>query len=188
MNAAEPSIEIKTEFTPNPRSLKFNVNRVLLRGPSVFAQSREEAVHRSPLAASIFALGKVESVLVGRDFVTVTRAAEVETWGALIGPVTRVVTEYCARGGGNAAGEEAAHAPASTEVEQRILGVLEQYVRPAVQRDGGDVVFRGFAEGTVRLTLQGACSTCPSAIATLKSGIEKVLSSLVPEVQRVEQA
>jgi len=182
-------MQIDTEFTPNPNSLKFNLDRPILEKGSLFFMNEAEAVS-TPMVQEIFKAPSIQEVFIGRDFVTVTRSPEAETWGAIIPVVNKVLEEYLSTGamldstvqnqrGGNAD---------FADVERRICEVLDEKIRPAVARDGGDIVFHGFKDGVVTLHLQGACSSCPSSIATLKSGVERILCEAVPEVKEVIQA
>ncbi|MDD5218166.1 MAG: NifU family protein, partial [Candidatus Omnitrophica bacterium] len=154
-------IDIQTEFTPNPQSLKFNVSQVLLEKGSVFFASEAEA-KGSPLAEKIFQVPNIKNVFIGRDFVTITRSDHSESWGPFIVPVTQAITG-CLESGQpvflSGASSEAGSKSGETEVEKRIKQVLDEYIRPAVARDGGDIVFHGFKNGVVSLYLRGACSS-----------------------------
>jgi Fe-S cluster biogenesis protein NfuA len=185
----KPEIEISTEFTPNPASLKFNVNKVLLESGSAFFAAPEEA-GETPLAQKLMAIPLVKAVLIGRDFVTITRTESAETWAGIIPPVSRVLKDYLASGEPIIVSQaKPAHAPAGpeSEIEMKIQQILDQKIRPAVARDGGDIIFHQYKDGVVTLHLQGACSACPSAIATLKAGVERMLREYVPEVREVVQ-
>lgn len=178
--------QIETEFTPNPHSLKFNTGQVLLEKGTLFFTGPAQA-SGVELARSLFEAPFVREVLIGRDFVTITRQPGAETWGPVIPAVTQRLEQFLASG--RQVELPAAPVPASdSDVEERIRQVLDEKVRPAVARDGGDIVFHGFKDGVVTLHLQGACSTCPSSIATLKSGVERILCEAVPEVREVVQA
>jgi Fe-S cluster biogenesis protein NfuA len=181
---------IETEATPNPATLKFLPGQDVMgtRGTADFAG--EEAATRSPLAASLFALDGVARVFLGTDFVTVTKF-EAADWQALRPQVLGAIMEHFMAGrpvmeGDDAAMEEDVD-PADAEVVAQIKELLDTRVRPAVAGDGGDIVFRGFRDGIVRLHMQGACSGCPSSRATLKHGVENMLRHYVPEVVAVEQ-
>lgn len=191
---------IETETTPNPSSLKFLPGRsVMPSGTREFASP--EAAEISPLAQAIFDTGEVVNVFFGWDFVTVT-AAPGSDWGALKPQVVTILLDHFVSeaplfSGGSADG---INVPAETDemvVEDReedaeivasIKELLETRVRPAVASDGGDIAYRGFGDGVVYLTLQGACSGCPSSTATLKQGIESLLKHYVPEVIEVRAA
>lgn len=186
---------IQTETTPNPSTLKFLPGgKIMEQGTRDFATPEE--AQASPLAEAIFSTGEVEGVFFGRDFVSVTAAPGVE-WRALKPQVLEVLLDHFASGAplfraGSAAGIEIApdpgldDDPADAEIVAQIRELIETRVRPAVAQDGGDIVYRGFREGTVYLALQGACSGCPSSTMTLKHGIESLLKHYVPEVETVE--
>ncbi|QHL90567.1 NifU family protein [Sphingomonas changnyeongensis] len=184
---------IQTESTPNPATLKFLPGReVMGMGTRDFATPEE--AEASPLAAALFALGDVEGVFFGYDFVSVTAAPGV-AWSDLKPQVLGVLLDHFAGNmplfaTGSAAGieilDEVADDPADADIVAQIRELIETRVRPAVANDGGDIVYRGFNKGTVFLKMQGACSGCPSSSATLKHGIESLLKHYVPEVTAVQ--
>ncbi len=181
---------IQTEPTPNPATVKFLPGReVLARGALDFTDP-ERARALSPLAARIFAVGGVVGVHLGRDFVSVTKS-EQEDWYLLKPAVLGAIMEHFLSGEPtvhpDALAEEEGAAPAAEEDEttRRIRELIDTRVRPVVARDGGDIVFHGFDRGVVYLHLRGACSGCPSAVVTLKNGIENLLKYYVPEVVEV---
>ena len=180
---------IETEGTPNPATLKFLPGRdVMGTGTADFANA--EAAARSQLATSIFALPGVARVFLGGDFITVTKTDE-NGWASLRPQVLGVIMEHFVAGLPVVEGDDEAAledvSPEDSEVVAQIKELLDTRVRPAVASDGGDIVFRGYRDGVVRLHMQGACSGCPSSSATLKHGIENMLRHYVPEVTRVEQ-
>jgi Fe-S cluster biogenesis protein NfuA len=180
---------IETEGTPNPATLKFLPGRdVMGAGTADFASI--ETVGRSPLAGAIFALPGVSRVFLGGDFVTVTKTEEFE-WQALKPQVLGAIMDHFVAGRPVIEGEGAAAdedvLPEDAEIVSQIKDLLDTRVRPAVAGDGGDIVFRGYRDGVVKLHMQGSCSGCPSSSATLKHGIENMLRHYVPEVQSVEQ-
>jgi Fe-S cluster biogenesis protein NfuA len=161
--------------------------------------TNEEDAAASPLAEALFSLGDVAGVFFGRDFVAVTAGEGVE-WSALKPQVVSVLLDHFVSGaplfhGGDASaiavpadGDEIGSDPADADVVEQIKDLIETRVRPAVANDGGDIIYRGFREGVVYLTMQGACSGCPSSTATLKQGIEGLLKHYVPEVVEVRAA
>ncbi|MEM1194587.1 MAG: NifU family protein [Pseudomonadota bacterium] len=191
---------IETETTPNPASLKFLPGRtVMSTGTREFAS--HEAAEASPLAQAIFDTGEAVNVFFGFDFVTVTAAPGAD-WSALKPEITAILLDHFVSDAplfltGSA---DAIHIPAETdamvvqdreedaEIIANINELLETRVRPAVAGDGGDIAYRGFQDGVVYLTLQGACAGCPSSTATLKQGIEGLLKHYVPEVIEVRAA
>jgi len=181
---------IETEGTPNPATLKFLPGRYVMEsGTADFATPA--AAGRSPLALALFDLPGVGRVFLGNDFITVTRTDEID-WASLKPQVLATIMEHFVAGRPvleGAAGEvdEEDIDPADQEVVDQIKELLDTRVRPAVAGDGGDIVFRGYRDGIVRLHMQGSCSGCPSSSATLKHGIENMLRHYVPEVVAVEQ-
>ena len=179
---------IETEHTPNPATLKFLPGQpVMTAGTRDFADPEE--AEASPLAQALFDLGDVEGVFFGRDFVSVTAAPGVD-WSELKPQVLGVLLDHFASNAplfrpGSAAdiavpAEDFADDPADADVIAQIRELIETRVRPAVARDGGDIVYGGFQRGTVFLAMHGACSGCPSSTATLKQGIETLLKHYVP--------
>jgi Fe-S cluster biogenesis protein NfuA len=181
---------IETEGTPNPATLKFLPGREVL-GFSTADFASAVSATRSPLATALFALPGVARVFFGSDFVSVTKNDEL-SWQALKPQVLGVIMEHFVSGqpliesDGTDFDEEDVD-EADREVVDQIKELLDTRVRPAVAGDGGDIVFRGYREGVVRLHMQGSCSGCPSSSATLKHGIENMLKHYVPEVIAVEQ-
>lgn len=195
-----PAMFIETETTPNPSSLKFLPGRTVMpSGTREF--SSYEAAETSPLAQAIFDTGEVVNVFYGWDFVTVTAAPGAD-WGALKSHIVTILLDHFVSEaplfvGGSADGiavppEDAAMVVEDREEDAEVIAsiheLLETRVRPAVAGDGGDIAYRGFSEGVVYLTLQGACAGCPSSTATLKHGIESLLKHYVPEVTEVRAA
>jgi Fe-S cluster biogenesis protein NfuA len=181
---------IETENTPNPATLKFLPGLpVMGAGTADFAAP--DTAGRSPLARALFDHPGVARVFLGGDFVTVTKS-DVTDWQSLRPLVLGTIMEHFVANrpvieGGAVAAEEEEISPADREIVDQIKELLDTRVRPAVASDGGDIVFRGYRDGVVRLHMQGACSGCPSSRATLKHGIENMLRHYVPEVTAVEQ-
>ncbi|PZU10067.1 NifU family protein [Sphingomonas sp.] len=187
---------IETESTPNPATVKFLPGRTVMEaGTRDFADP--EAAEASPLAQGLFDLGDVSSVFFGRDFVSVT-AGEGVDWGDLKPRVLGVLLDHFSAQAplfrpGSAGDiliddDVPTDDPADADIIAQIKDLIETRVRPAVARDGGDIVYRGFDRGTVYLAMHGACSGCPSSTATLKQGIEQLLKHYVPEVTDVRAA
>jgi Fe-S cluster biogenesis protein NfuA len=186
---------IQTEPTPNPATLKFLPGQTVMTAGTRDFATPEEA-EASPLAEAIYSTGDVEGVFFGRDFISVTAAPGVE-WRELKPQVLSVLLDHFSSGAplfkpGSAAGITIAPAdviaenPEDADIVAQIKELIETRVRPAVAQDGGDIVYRGYQEGTVYLALHGACSGCPSSTMTLKQGIESLLKHYVPEVEAVE--
>ena len=179
---------IETERTPNHATLKFLPGREVLPGAGVDFASPEEA-ERSPLARNLFALGDVERVYFGADFVSVTKAPGSSDWELLKLDVLGVLVDHFASGAplldSEAAEAETFDDPEDADIVAQIRDLLDTRVRPAVANDGGDIVYRGFQKGVVFLHMRGSCAGCPSSTATLKGGIENLLRHYVPEVTEV---
>jgi len=190
---------IETETTPNPLSLKFLPGlQVMPSGTREFASP--DAAEASPLAQALFDTGEVTNVFFGRDFISVTAAPGVD-WAQLKPQVVTLLLDHFVSEAplfapGSAAGiavppEEdllVEDDPDNADIVAQIHELLETRVRPAVAGDGGDIRYRGFRDGVVYLTLQGACSGCPSSTATLKHGIEGLLKHYIPEISEVRAA
>ena len=182
---------IETEDTPNPATLKFIPGGRDVMGTGTADFTSAETAARSPLAASLFALDGVSRVFLGGDFVTVTKT-DAHDWPDMRPQVMAALVDHFVSGRLVVEGEadDLAFedvAPEDVEIVAQIKELLDTRVRPAVASDGGDIVFRGYRDGIVRLHMQGACSGCPSSSATLKHGVENMLRHYVPEVQAVEQ-
>lgn len=188
---------IQTEQTPNPATLKFIPGKEVLPTGSRDFPSAEEAKGASPLAERLFEVDGVRAVFFGHDFITVTKGEDVE-WYELKPSVLGAVMEHFTAGRdilyaaalvGEESGETAgSYDEADEQIVTQIKELLDTRVRPAVAQDGGDIVFHGFQEGVVYLTMQGACAGCPSSTATLKMGIENMLRHYIPEVTEVRAA
>lgn len=181
---------IETEGTPNPATLKFLPGCYVMEGGTADFASAASAV-RSPLATALFDLPGVARVFFGNDFITITKTDQI-AWPALKPQVLATIMEHFVAGrpviegdGDDLMDEDVD--PADQEIVEQIKELLDTRVRPAVAGDGGDIVFRGYRDGIVRLHMQGSCSGCPSSRATLKHGIENMLRHYVPEVVAVEQ-
>ncbi len=186
---------IQTEDTPNPNSMKFSPGREVLGDGAMHFASRDEAAV-SPLARAVFLIDGVEAVFFGADFVTVTKAGDVE-WPHIKPAVLGAIMDFFVSGepvlvdqpGGPTAEEsEETYSGEAADIVAEIKELIATRVRPAVAADGGDILFHRFDvdTGRVFLTMHGACAGCPSSTYTLKMGIENLLRHYVPEVTGVE--
>lgn len=190
MNAAD-IIEIYTEGTPNPESLKFVTNRHILPNFQLDFRTKELAAG-SELAKTLFEIPFVNGVFIANNFVTITKKPEFE-WFEITPELKDAVTKFLQSGKKPVDDtllpkdilQEQKSEAANEDPETKIKDLLEKYVKPAVQMDGGHIEFKSFEHGVVTLSLQGSCSSCPSATLTLKSGIEGLLKRMVPEVEEV---
>lgn len=179
-------VYVSLEFTPNPNTLKYSVNRQLLERGAVNFVKAEDVGTRSPLAAKLFAIPGISGVMLGRDFVTVTKTEEGD-WDVVHKTTSETIHKHLTENGIVMAEEgiRKDHKGGETEIENKIRDILDRDIRPAVAMDGGDITFEKFENGVVYLYLQGSCSGCPSSTATLKMGIETRLREAIPEVIEV---
>lgn len=177
---------IQTEATPNPLTLKFIPGVPVMPSGTLFFTSHEGA-KQSPLAYALFDVADVSAVFLSGDFISVTKSEQAD-WNVLKPQLLTAIMDHFTTGKPVLA--EAKHAAVSgeadSEIASQIRELIDTRVRPAVAQDGGDIVFKSFEDGIVRLELHGACSGCPSSTATLKQGIENMLKHYVPEVIAVE--
>lgn len=190
-------VMLYTEQTPNPESLKFVTNRMLHRGTADFREE-ELAKEWSPIAAALFELPYVKGVYVCNNFVTVTKEFNY-AWEDIMLKLKDFLKNYIQDDGeivkdGFEAAMSKLEAEAGVgyeytgdevELVKKIKELIDTYVKPAVEMDGGNIEFKSFKEGIVTVVLQGSCSGCPSSTVTLKAGIEGMLKRMVPEVTEV---
>ncbi|MCX6182592.1 MAG: NifU family protein [Bacteroidetes bacterium] len=188
-------VTIYAEMTPNPGVMKFVANKVLNAGSPVdFTTSSD--VSTSPIAAKLLNFPFVEAVFIANNYVSVTKNHQIE-WDMVMTELREFIRDFINDGGAvltEVTVKETTEKPAAiseplnvatTEIDQKIIDALNEYIRPAVESDGGSIDFRSFVDGKVNVVLRGACSGCPSSTVTLKQGIEGLLKKLVPEVQEV---
>lgn len=187
--AEKPVINIYTESNPNPNSLKFVVNLALLPEGVSRDFADKESTKEAPLAAELFEFPYVKRVFYMSNFITVTKDVTTD-WYEIKGELQNYIKTFLESDKQilTEAEVEEDHKIQDTDsdIDARIKGVLDEYIRPAVEMDGGAISFESFQDGTVKLLLKGACSGCPSSTITLKSGIENLLKRMIPEVQMVE--
>ncbi|RFZ94262.1 NifU family protein [Mucilaginibacter conchicola] len=177
------NINVYTEATPNPATMKFIVNKLLINGSVDYAT--KESAEKSPFAKELYKFNFVNGVFFASNFVTVTK-----TDGADWDDIQPILKEFV-KGAVEAeykvqeTEQETDVEFEGTETEIKIQQILNDYVRPAVEQDGGAIAYRSFDEGVVTVELRGSCSGCPSSTVTLKAGIENLLKRMVPEVTEV---
>jgi NFU1 iron-sulfur cluster scaffold homolog, mitochondrial len=194
IKTGSPIISIYTEMTPNPETMKFVANKLLYPGKSIDFQD-ESYAGPSPLAKELFSFPFVKSVFIASNFVTLTKTTDTEEWQDVIPTIKQFMKEYLENGGvvvneedvATMKKQEASNTVLADDddVVKRIKELLENYVKPAVEMDGGAIQFKSYEDGKVNLMLQGSCSGCPSSMITLKAGIEGMMKRMIPEVQEV---
>ncbi len=193
IKTGNPVISIYTEMTPNPETMKFVANKLLYPGKSIDFPD-ETSVSPSPLAKELFSFPFIKSVFIASNFVTLTKTFETEDWQEVIPTIKQFLKDYLENGGPVVIEEEVAQMKQESgntvladddDVVKRIKELLDNYVRPAVEMDGGAIQFKSYDDGTVNLMLQGSCSGCPSSMITLKAGIEGMMKRMIPEVKEV---
>lgn len=194
IKTGSPIISIYTEMTPNPETMKFVANKLLYPGKSIDFPD-EASAGPSPLAKELFSFPFIKSVFIASNFVTLTKTADTDDWQDVIPSIKQFMKDYLENGGTVINEEDIVinkKQDASNTVQaddddvvKRIKELLENYVKPAVEMDGGAIQFKSYSEGVVNLALQGSCSGCPSSMITLKAGIEGMMKRMIPEVQEV---
>ena len=183
---------IYAEETPNPVAMKFVLNSLLIKeeGKSVEFRTREKA-EASPLAKKLFAFPYVKGVFITSNFVTVTQDESLD-WYEIIPELKELIRLHVASGEEIFSGEmiqkvdsEVAPETVSGDIDKKIMDLLDEHIRPAVEGDGGTIHFKSFINGKVTLVLKGACNGCPSTKTTLKQGVENLLRRMLPEVEEV---
>jgi len=175
---------VQSELTPNPNSIKFLPGKIVSKSGSFEVTKKDET--NNDLIKNLFSVNGVESIFLGKDFISVNKHDNVE-WEeirhiiiSLINDFYSTGKEYVVEKNLNESSEDL------EEVEMRIIKILDQKIRPAVARDGGDIKFKEFKDGVVKVQLQGSCSGCPSSTMTLKQGVQNLLCHYIPEVKQVE--
>jgi Fe-S cluster biogenesis protein NfuA len=192
IQTGNPVISIYTEMTPNPETMKFVANKLLYPGKSIDFPEIGSA-DASPLAQELFGFPFVKAVFIASNFVTITRTSADTDWQEVIPSIRLFLKEYLEAGKlvvdeakvPQAPKEEVVFSGDEADVVKRIQDILDNYVKPAVEMDGGAIQFKSFKDGKVNLMLQGSCSGCPSSMITLKAGIEGMMKRMIPEVQEV---
>ncbi len=193
LKTGNPVISIYTEMTPNPETMKFVANKLLYPGKSIDFPDADTA-KPSPLAIELFGFPFVKAVFIASNFVTLTRTSADTEWSDVIPSVRQFLKDYLEEGKVVINEDEVVtiKKESSNEVSaddddvvKRIKELLDNYVRPAVEMDGGAIQFKSYNEGVVNLAMQGSCSGCPSSMITLKAGIEGMMKRMIPEVQEV---
>ena len=193
IKTGNPIISIYSEMTPNPETMKFVANKLLYPGKSIDFPD-DASAGPSPLAQELFSFPFIKSVFIASNFVTLTKNAGTDDWQDIIPSIREFLKEYIEEGKVIVNDELVSKIKVEStneisaddsDVVKRIKELLENYVKPAVEMDGGAIQFKSYENGKVNLMLQGSCSGCPSSMITLKAGIEGMMKRMIPEVKEV---
>ena len=176
---------IQTEVTPNPNSLKFLPGRSVSNNGSFEVTKKEDT--NNELLKNILSINGVTGIFLGADFLSVNKKEEIN-WEDVKHIIISLINEFYSTGKEFIVVNEAYEEKnvEHNEIEKKIINILETKIRPAVAKDGGDIKFKEFKKGIVKVELQGSCSGCPSSTMTLKQGVENLLRHYLPEVKQVE--
>ena len=175
---------VQTEITPNPNSLKFLPGKAVSVNESFEITKKDET--NNELVRNLLSVNGVEGIFLGGDFITINKYDDIE-WEEIKHIVISLINDFYSSGKEcvieNNLEENFENLK---EIEKKIIQILNQKIRPAVAKDGGDIRFKEFKDGIVKVQLQGSCSGCPSSKMTLKQGVENLLCHYIPEVKQVE--
>ena len=175
---------VQTELTPNPNSLKFLPGKTVSNNGSFEITKKDEVSNE--LVRNLLSINGVEGIFLGADFISINKNEKI-SWDEIKHIVISLINDYYSNGKEFVIDKSLKEDNSNlSEIEQNIIKILEQKVRPAVARDGGDIKFREFKDGIVKVQLQGSCSGCPSSTMTLKQGVQNILKHYIKEVREVE--
>ena len=175
---------VQTEITPNPNSLKFLPGKTVSNFNSFEISKKEET--NNELLRNLLSINGVESILLGKDFISINKHQNIE-WEEIKHIVISLINDFYVSGKECVIEKTLDEDKKNLqEIEKKIVKILDEKIRPAVAKDGGDIKFKEFKDGTVKVQLQGSCSGCPSSTMTLKQGVQNLLCHYLPEVKNVE--
>ena len=175
---------VQTETTPNPNSLKFLPGKIVSNNGSFEINKKDEV--KNELIRNILSINGVEGIFLSKDFISINKYDDV-SWDEIKHIVISLINDYYASGKEFVINKTLNEVNENFgEIEKKIIQILDQKIRPAVAKDGGDIKFKEFKSGIVKVQLQGSCSGCPSSTMTLKQGVQNLLCHYIPEVKGVE--
>ena len=175
---------VQTEITPNPNSLKFLPGKTVSNFNSFEISKKEET--NNELLRNLLSINGVESIFLGKDFISINKHQNIE-WEEIKHIVISLINDFYVSGKECVIEKTLDEDKKNLqEIEKKIVKILDEKIRPAVAKDGGDIKFKEFKDGTVKVQLQGSCSGCPSSTMTLKQGVQNLLCHYLPEVKKVE--
>ena len=175
---------VQTEITPNPNSLKFLPGKLVSKSGSLEVTKEDDS--NNELVKNLLGVNGVEGIFLGKDFISINKYEDV-SWDEIKHIAISLINDFYSSGNDcvidNVSNKENSDLK---EIEKKIVKLLEQKINPAVAKDGGDIKFKEFKNGVVKVKLQGSCSGCPSSTMTLKQGVQNLLCHYIPEVKQVE--
>ncbi len=174
---------VQTEATPNPNSLKFLPGKAVSNGGSFEITKKDDV--KNDLIRNLMSVNGVEGIFLGKDFISINKYDEI-TWDEIKHIVISLINDFYSSGKEFVIDKSPFENDTNLgEIEKKIVKILDQKIRPAVAKDGGDIKFKEFKDGVVMVQLQGSCSGCPSSTMTLKQGVQNLLCHYIPEVKEV---
>ena len=175
---------VQTEATPNPNSIKFLPGKIVSNSGS-FEVTRKDEINNE-LIKNLLSVNGVEGIFLGKDFITINKYDDF-SWDDIKHIVISLINDFYATGKEFVIDKDVNEITEDLkDIEKKIVKILEQKIRPAVAKDGGDIKFKEFKNGIVKVQLQGSCSGCPSSTMTLKQGVQNLLRHYIPEVKEVQ--
>ena len=175
---------VQTEITPNPNSLKFLPGKIVSNHGSFEITNKDET--NNELIRNLLSVNGVESIFLGKDFISINKDKKTQ-WDEIKHIVISLINDFYSSGKKSVIEKDLNEDMQNLkEIEKKIVQILDQKIRPAVAKDGGDIKFKEFKDGIVKVQLQGSCSGCPSSTMTLKQGVQNLLCHYLPEVKKVE--
>ena len=175
---------IQTEVTPNPNSLKFLPGKTVSNIGPIEINSKDET--NNDLVRNLLSVNGVEGIFLGKDFISVNKYENTK-WEEIKHIVISLINDFYSAGNEIVIDKDLNESNSNLkDIEKKIVQILDQKIRPAVAKDGGDIKFKEFKDGIVKVQLQGSCSGCPSSTMTLKQGVQNLLCHYIPEVKQVE--
>ena len=175
---------VQTEITPNPNSLKFLPGKIVSNCGSFEVIKKDET--NNELIRNLLSVNGVEGIFLGKDFISINKYEDI-SWNEIKHIAISLINDFYSNGKETVIDEDLFESRENfKEIEKKIIKILDQKIRPAVAKDGGDIKFREFKDGIVKVQLQGSCSGCPSSTMTLKQGVKNLLCHYIPEIKEVE--
>tara|TARA_Y100000389_G_scaffold8884_1_gene8341 strand:+ start:2538 stop:3077 length:540 start_codon:yes stop_codon:yes gene_type:complete len=175
---------VQTEITPNPNSLKFLPGKIVSNHGSFEIRKKDDT--NNELVRNILSINGVEGIFLGKDFISINKQEEI-SWDEVKHIVISLINDFYSSGKECVIEKNLKEETKNfKDLEKKIIKILDEKIRPAVAKDGGDIKFKEFKDGIVKVQLQGSCSGCPSSTMTLKQGVQNLLCHYIPEVKQVE--